>query len=425
MVPLAVASSIILCKKARLPDRPINGGTFSIRKNGKFLGFLQRWLYFGLLECVLGRSIQQPLFAGKESYLSSQNLLQLTNEYMASRPDQEPNRGELRAVLVVARRTHLDLFSHRTLPKGTVTHLQDDVFLQTFIENVSIEDPRDPSTVIAISLLIEFLQNLLLRKWGGIFTTSVDHPRMREPKTGPLWQALKRNGWCPSEAAAIVERFSVSGVYYMTQIRPPNPSRQDSAFTTNAIFDNLMMLHIKQSTITALETAEPVSADPNDLESILIDQNTIPLIRTPNTPWLNTQKAPEIVLKPWNGSEPFVAISHVWTDGLGNPNANELPRCQMHRLSDMVRDLTGRRDTLFWLGTICVPPDTALKNMNPTISKRQRQAQDQAIVKMRQTYEESSHVLVLDSWVISDTVKAMSDVEKLMRIFSSGWNTRL
>ena len=44
---------------------------------------------------------------------------------------------------------------------------------------------------------------------------------------------------------------------------------------------------------------------------------------------------------------------------------------------------------------------------------------------MRLTYEQSFQVLVLDKWIMSDTVKAMSDAEKLMRIFCSGWNTQL
>lgn len=99
--------------------------------------------------------------------------------------------------------------------------------------------------------------------------------------------------------------------------------------------------------------------------------------------------------------------------------------CQMQRLSGMVQSLTGWSDIPFWLDTICVLPDTALMNMDPIISKKQRHAQDQAIVKMRQTYEESLQVLVLDSWVLSDTVKVKSDTEKLMRIFCSRWNTRL
>ncbi|KAL3425709.1 het domain protein [Phlyctema vagabunda] len=304
-----------------------------------------------------------------------------------------------------------------------------NIDLETFIEKVSIKDPRDPATATAISLLLDFLHNLVIRRWNGILDISVDYPKMQESKTGPLWNALKDNGWCPSEAAAIFERFSVSGVYYMTQIRPPNASSHQQGGKCQHYKCNLRQLNdAKYQTKHVSHCSKNcgiVSADPESLASILVDKNTIPLIRTSKRLWNDNQSAPEILLEAWDGSKPFVTISHVWADGLGNPNANALPRCQMQRLTDMVQSLTNRDDVPFWLDTICVPPDTALKSMDPAISGRQRKAQDQAMVKMRQTYEESLHVLVLDSWIMSDASKAMGDMEKLMRIFSSGWNTRL
>jgi hypothetical protein len=398
-------------------------------KDAQFLAFLQRWLYFGLLECVLGQKIRLSSLAEKEKYLSTQNLLQFANEYIALRPDQQPDREEVRAAMKHATHIHLHLFGHLKLPEASDTQLSRDINLETFIEKVPVEDPRDPMTVIATSLLIDFVHNLVPRQWDGVLEISVNNPKLIEPKTGPLWKTLKRNGWCPSEAAAIVERFSASGAYYMTQIGAPHPSSHQQGGQCLHYKCNLRQLndatYRTKHVLYCSGTCETVGANPNVLASILVDKNTIPLIRTLNTQWRDRRKAPEIVLEPWNGSRPFVAISHVWADGLGNPNANALPRCQMQQLSDMVLSLTGRSDIPFWLDTICVPPDTALKNMDPITSRRQRQAQDQAIVKMRQTYEESLHVLVLDAWVISDTVKAMSDVEKLMRIFCSGWNTRL
>ncbi|KAJ1332043.1 hypothetical protein MN608_05509 [Microdochium nivale] len=35
----------------------------------------------------------------------------------------------------------------------------------------------------------------------------------------------------------------------------------------------------------------------------------------------------------------YVAISHVWADGLGNPGGNALPLCQIRKLRGMLRDL--------------------------------------------------------------------------------------
>ena len=121
-------------------------------------------------------------------------------------------------------------------------------------------------------------------------------------------------------------------------------------------------------------TCDVVAVDPDDLAAILIDQDKIPLIGLSQMSWSVIPKTQNIEVQPWDGSKPFVAISHVWADGLGNPNANALPRCQMQSLDNMIRSLTGRIDIPFWLDMICVPPNIALKNLDPIIDRKQRQA---------------------------------------------------
>ena len=69
----------------------------------------------------------------------------------------------------------------------------------------------------------------------------------------------------------------------------------------------------------------------------------------------------------------YVAISHVWIDGLGNPNANSLPVCQLACLRHLLEEVLGNfnRDLshidnihrnpeksprpLFWLYTLLRP----------------------------------------------------------------------
>jgi hypothetical protein len=112
----------------------------------------------------------------------------------------------------------------------------------------------------------------------------------------------------------------------------------------------------------------------------------------------------------------YVAISHVWTDDLGNVQRNALPRCQMLRLSELTRSLPGcaPNSTPFWIDTIGRPPDVAGQN----------EAQGLAVGVMRRTYEDAYAVLVLDSWLQSLAIKGLSDTEILLRIVCSAWNSR-
>lgn len=146
----------------------------------------------------------------------------------------------------------------------------------------------------------------------------------------------------------------------------------------------------------------------------------IALDTTRITSLLQNGQIPAIVFHPPNGSsqsasievvestsQPYVAISHVWSDGLGNTRANSLPRCQLQRLRDMAMDLPKRdpvasksadnkgegknlsRDVVdhengppIWIDSLCVPLE--------------REGRKLALIAMRKTYQEADTVLVLD-----------------------------
>jgi len=62
----------------------------------------------------------------------------------------------------------------------------------------------------------------------------------------------------------------------------------------------------------------------------------------------------------WPAVIPYVAISHVWSDGLGNAIANTLPWCQLQRIQGLVdalyQDTAGNQHPVpFWMDTLCVP----------------------------------------------------------------------
>jgi hypothetical protein len=108
----------------------------------------------------------------------------------------------------------------------------------------------------------------------------------------------------------------------------------------------------------------------------------------------------------------YIAISHVWADGLGNPRANALPGCQLYQLRTRLNCLPrSRRDKamaigrftadltrlnfaisnsthtpLFWIDTLCIP--VGLQHMS---------LRAQSINQMASIYAGSVQVLVLDA----------------------------
>jgi hypothetical protein len=79
-------------------------------------------------------------------------------------------------------------------------------------------------------------------------------------------------------------------------------------------------------------------------------------------------------VEPYTGKQTYVAFSHVWSDGLGNPLHNTLPQCQIRRLKTLLDDLSSvsspwqlinsrnfrrlyrrirNHSVAFWLDTVC------------------------------------------------------------------------
>jgi Heterokaryon incompatibility protein (HET) len=126
----------------------------------------------------------------------------------------------------------------------------------------------------------------------------------------------------------------------------------------------------------------------------------------------------------------YVAISHVWADGLGNQTKNELPLCQIFRVAHLSRQVSGKESVPVWIDTLCVPRD--------------RDQRVKALDLMNDTYKFSDHVLVLDAGLqcfkahrhlstslleinveTAEQIRMGIVVEVLLRIACSSWATRL
>ncbi|TBU40007.1 hypothetical protein BD309DRAFT_968444 [Dichomitus squalens] len=109
---------------------------------------------------------------------------------------------------------------------------------------------------------------------------------------------------------------------------------------------------------------------------------------------------------------PYVAISHVWADGLGSSTEHGLPLCQVARLDALVRKLVP--DGAFWHDGLCVPSP-----------KTQRPTWQRAIRLLARIYAGADKVLVVDGGVRTQCSLAKPVEECLLRIATSGWAQRI
>ncbi|KAL2064426.1 hypothetical protein VTL71DRAFT_4920 [Oculimacula yallundae] len=103
----------------------------------------------------------------------------------------------------------------------------------------------------------------------------------------------------------------------------------------------------------------------------------------------------------------YIAISHVWSHGLGNPNQNALPLCQIERLFKYIQSI-GPPGTFLWIDTLVVPVNNTYKLL--------------AISRLRTVYEKAHSVLVIDRHLIR---VGKNLLERQIQLLCSEWMRRL
>ncbi|KAI0955592.1 hypothetical protein AcV7_006218 [Taiwanofungus camphoratus] len=219
---------------------------------------------------------------------------------------------------------------------------------------------------------------------------------------------MVRGGWCPYTVTMLGASVCMLGyastfkpfIRQGVEMRAHDKCTRRKCVMNSIDADNYSNRHTTES-CTCLYAKPPV--DP--VVEALADCR-VPLIAIED--WDNSDDAVEVTCILNTAEMPYVAISHVWADGLGSTTEIGLPTCQLRRLASLTRQLLPMGT--FWMDALCVPER---KNM------RKR-----AIGLMGQTYRDAAVVLVIDAGIRSCSLNA-SQEEKLLRVLTSAWMQRL
>ena len=362
--------------------------------------FLQTWLFFGLLQEVLGPSYRHKDFvrvvrdsSGERQVLTTSKLLSLLDQWVPSAAEKARSSDKW------------------------CDHLAKclDIVSQSFIVQDAPFNPRISFSIATTGELIASAathffkvgsRNRFVHAWTVCISKS------------PQIQQMYSNGWCKNEAHVSSTKFHTTQMlHFMSKMLKIDAYRSHQACqpqqcTAGQIdLANYKPKHCDENCDCTL-----ISVDEEKLNNIL-EQGSLPLLRSGDDEAYN-DKHIEIVVSTHSSS--YIAISHVWADGLGNPHHNALPRCQilrLQRLMGKVKESSDQDDgqdsgSLFWLDTLCCP---AASGPGKTTT----------LGMMKQIYENASHVLVLDQSLQAYNIEDMCMFEACARIFSSPWLRRL
>ena len=381
--------------------------------------FLQAWIFFGLLHRTLA---PHGLFAASDyietdrdgEFIHTKGLMTTLQAWFdISRLLNEQRKSE----------TYSGLFSCARLAHGAMRAISQ-----------GMHPEFDRSIKISLAVIGETLagaaQKALIdhydRYWPAfnLYTDLDQHER----------EHMLLNGWCPAEINFAADDFkSVSGYFYVLNMQKPNLGLDHSECNK----EGCSHLQIDLSTYEprhVLETCECslIGPDPNKIAECLYS-DSFPVLE------ITGQDLNDVTIDvlPNQDGLAYVAFSHVWADGLGNPTSMQLPRCQALRLLNLVQgvqectytwsgenedeiEIKEERRLYLWCDSLCCP--VADPQTSSTEAKRCKAL---ALTKLREVYEKAAYVLVLDRSIESYAFSKMDIYEAAIRIISSRWMRRL
>ena len=363
---------------------------------------LQRWTYFGLIYEVTGNilSIEEWSTTSRDKrVLTTQPLLKLLNDW-------------------------IDVATIKTLSqrREQVEHLSECLTMMADIyDTIYVRDTTFLEQDFHIS--VQILYECVVRAVTIAVSPANENPTAIPPVKyrdllGPvkiLGQRMKHLGWCLSEVHMLSEFCSVTEMMFASSLDRPGPDKTHSGCNRMKCFAYQVTKEYTTKHATSGCSCEYVYASQNTLSELLpATDRCIPLIG-PSQPQRGDDGFLYVDLmgsRGPNNSLKYVAISHVWSDGLGNNTANAIPICQFNRIRCLTGDLCNGEPSAFWLDTLCFP-------LQP------QAAYDIALIRMRQSYEDADKVLVLDHYLLQHDCLDMPIEEVAMRITCAPWNRRL
>lgn len=217
---------------------------------------------------------------------------------------------------------------------------------------------------------------------------------------GSSEERMYRAGWCPN---AISHEFmsTLWGLPIVSNLSRLPPYLRSTADEHARCVQSACTFY----TITDTETYVPHHADPTcecsyvkpavDEVARLLSEDSIPVV---------VYEGSRLRVLPAQG-RPYVAISHVWADGMGSTTEDGLPTCLVKRIADLAMQLLPESGA-FWMDSLCVP--------NANVSRKR------AIMLMAKTYRDAAKVLVIDGCVRVACSLSDSWEENLFRLGTSG-----
>jgi hypothetical protein len=375
----------------------LGAGNFPPEHSQQAAALVQNWLFFGLLEEVFRASVPARDFTATsengEQYLSTH----LLGEYVERWKERVEGCSEEQSAEWAA---HL-----RKVFREVAR------FFQLYLSGVSTRYPDDFAVYLnPLAVLLETFQH----QTSDVFADGAEHEPLPTNFSLQATQELIQSGWCPFTIANILLPSNSPSLFEYARLFRDHPSfiHQDHAEckASNCAVANVdtSTYKTKHNDIFCKGEHDCEILTPNmDVVRVKLEIGKIPVVSFVENQGLMTLG---------NEDGPYVAISHVWADGMGSTSEKGITMCVVKFLSEAATaSFNSTHDTEldtipFWIDSLCVPSETDFRR--------------KAIGLMAETYASAAVVIVIDASMrhlsVSDPIQ-----EQLFVLYVSTWVQRL
>lgn len=375
--------------------------SFNRKGLGDLCALLQTWLFFGLLATIIDAEAPLEDFVRRDfdggSYITTAELSRYLEEW--DRLIQENSSP------VISKTAHLAELSNVLKEAATIN--------QSLSRLISAHGLL-PSPYNEQLKGIHFCAALLLRA----LSVASEHVLGRQPGVVKLGQQgrlplleeyMHHAGWCPFTTSQLSNNFPEDTQAYAFALGTVRTKQDHDECTFQGC-----TAHQSAPDASLRHTSEGCECDvieaPAEQIVDALQRGKIPLLN------ISTENGrPSINMHYDDGVSriPYIAISHVWADGIGTQMSNTITTCQAIELAESMQLVPDNPGLPFWLDTLCIPVGPQYRNLR-----------DFSVQNMHDIYKSSHGVLILDADL--KLLKSNASYAEIMTRFSiSAWNSRL
>ena len=380
-----------------------NSGLDAMEMSRQLAGFIQHWLYVRLLEVALGKQIESSFLTKRAKdqilYLDSRRInfalaawVEDSKEMKAS--DKFKMIHTVRSCCTIVLEALFELLSIHGGPADGPGEPFKKYDITHFPELHELLLDMAPAIIALNEAILQSLQLL------GDETPIHIFPTYYNTIFTSRNARLQQRGWCPVIISRFQQTMTSSVLAYFDASQLENPAKGHGSCSNTTCHRNNVDIDTYQQQ-HSLEGCSCLKVSPLFQEvTTAIREKQIPVISISNAEKLATSIARDT---------PYVAISHVWADGLGSTTEQGMYWCQAKRLSSFASDAAGL-GTAFWVDSLCIPEATEYRK--------------EAIAMMKSVYQNATKVVVVDRSICQQS--AQQTIMSLIYIVAtSSWMQRL